>query len=778
MINDKFEAIQHLYQIHCQDYIPEITKYDRQVRETVIFFSDSKSQAFVQLVHVHRMVPAWGATLIEIVRRKEYVKVFLAKAKEMAEILSKMRVLEERRRTNFKNEIARYLPVGLVKGLDDPLPVCEFGVSGTHNRLPDLTREDIADFEKTISAIRFDHQGDPRSHTATDAISKLQATLLKMSTQIDSIPVEFEKMMVRGAPTSSHVLKLEEENARLKNEIAVLRGGSTATTKVAPTPESAAAMTPSSQFAKHEETILAYEARIKSLEKLLHQQYGARISTEDSHISNDRRNVSASHGSGGPECAMHLAQISQLQTALSEAQLQIHTLESEKQELAQRCQQQRDQLEHSGRQNAELTQQYQDMCAAYDKAFAGKQQAESQSNFLRGETEKFKQFLGDIRDLLIACSQTLRSDSHPQPEASEQKSQQQSGQPAMIVPTTAWHAQHNGVLAAVSAMSGRSPSRPATIDDVWRQMRILQDDVIWHTALVASMRNSMQDSHEGSDGTQSVAGEMVALIQRLGETENRLRSVENDLTVAQAHEAVLEAELESLRVLHNHSEANLTKAKQQRKDLQQVFDNVSKELAVKRSEHDQLAHTCDELNSRLLREAERYQATAEALNQVQSQLTQLTQTHSQQSSTVAHLQNTLSAQKQSAEATLESLSTHISRMQELIEDWSIVSRLSLELVVVHVNGINQLCQHILKTRIEDGMLSSDDVSIDDILAFLKWSLTEMGDFVQKYSQTVKMIYGKVVALGSAVHVSDLVEQILKEWRLVSDRVSARVAFQK
>ena len=73
-------------------------------------------QAFSQLLHVHRIAPSWGTALIEIVRRKEYLKTFFAKATEMAEILGKFRLLEEKRRENFNNEISRYLPNGMIKG--------------------------------------------------------------------------------------------------------------------------------------------------------------------------------------------------------------------------------------------------------------------------------------------------------------------------------------------------------------------------------------------------------------------------------------------------------------------------------------------------------------------------------------------------------------------------------------------------------------------------------------------------------------------------------------
>jgi predicted nucleic acid-binding Zn-ribbon protein len=40
--DQRFDAIKNLYKIHCDEYIPEITKYDRYLRETVVYFSDTK----------------------------------------------------------------------------------------------------------------------------------------------------------------------------------------------------------------------------------------------------------------------------------------------------------------------------------------------------------------------------------------------------------------------------------------------------------------------------------------------------------------------------------------------------------------------------------------------------------------------------------------------------------------------------------------------------------------------------------------------------------------
>lgn len=100
-------------------------------------------QAFSQLLHVHRIAPSWGTALVEIVRRKEYLKTFFAKATEMAEVLAKFRMLEQKRRENFTNEISRYLPQGIIRGLDDTLPISDIKISNTVDNLPDITLADI-----------------------------------------------------------------------------------------------------------------------------------------------------------------------------------------------------------------------------------------------------------------------------------------------------------------------------------------------------------------------------------------------------------------------------------------------------------------------------------------------------------------------------------------------------------------------------------------------------------------------------------------------------------
>ncbi|KAJ3192763.1 hypothetical protein HK101_005999 [Irineochytrium annulatum] len=327
---DIIQALDHLYEIHRSEYLPALTQLDTQVRTTLNLLAESRvslshhlilrlqsistlqssiaeigpllstlsgtlssqSQAFSHLLHVHRMPPAWGATLVEVARRKEYVKVFLSKAKEMAEVLAKFRSQEEKRRENFKGEIERYLPQGVVKGLEDKPPSCEISVSGTKDGLPDISRNDVVDFEKLVANLRTAmNEVDPGSSTATgttiggegqsDSISKLHATMVKMGGQVDGIEKEFERILGRSGLCKG----LDEEVARLRQELAALRGATKGLSgEGSPRMRNGIGGKAVSVGAfdgrdtegyssRAEETIKAYENRIKTLEKVLQQSY-------------------------------------------------------------------------------------------------------------------------------------------------------------------------------------------------------------------------------------------------------------------------------------------------------------------------------------------------------------------------------------------------------------------------------------------------------------------------------------------------------------------------
>ncbi|KAJ3050793.1 oligomeric, coiled-coil, peripheral membrane protein, partial [Rhizophlyctis rosea] len=160
---EKLTAVHHLLAIHREEYLPDLLSLDSHIRTTLSHFISSKKEltvdllarlnsisylqsgivevqeglkgvagqlrscqgAFGQLLHVHRMPVAWGAGVVEVVRRREFGKFYLQKAQEVASVLQAFRSVEEKRRENFRKEIERYLPNGLIRGLDEAPVVVE-----------------------------------------------------------------------------------------------------------------------------------------------------------------------------------------------------------------------------------------------------------------------------------------------------------------------------------------------------------------------------------------------------------------------------------------------------------------------------------------------------------------------------------------------------------------------------------------------------------------------------------------------------------------------------
>lgn len=105
-----------------------------------------------------------------------------------------------------------------------------------------------------------------------DSVTKLHTTLLKMISQVDSssICADFDKVLFKSG-ISDRIIKLEEENARLRNTVTT---NSPALSRKNSLKHSA--------IDKSDELIKTYEARIKKLEQTLQETYNKMTSSTSS----------------------------------------------------------------------------------------------------------------------------------------------------------------------------------------------------------------------------------------------------------------------------------------------------------------------------------------------------------------------------------------------------------------------------------------------------------------------------------------------------------------
>ncbi|KAI0654388.1 hypothetical protein C8Q70DRAFT_925844 [Cubamyces menziesii] len=172
--------------------------------------------SFSHIARLHNMLYAYGATVVEIVRRKEFARFFYQRAQGILEVMAKLSSGERKRRQAYRNEIQGELPFE-VKGLDDPVPSIDFSPQGNTDSAYSLERLDISDFLRVLDDLeRFAKES--QDGAALDSISEARSKLDKLIGKMDSLETGFDRIAERSLLSSSRLLShrrraTEEEQA-------------------------------------------------------------------------------------------------------------------------------------------------------------------------------------------------------------------------------------------------------------------------------------------------------------------------------------------------------------------------------------------------------------------------------------------------------------------------------------------------------------------------------------------------------------------------------------
>ncbi|CAG8680906.1 1780_t:CDS:10, partial [Racocetra persica] len=365
-----FEA---LAEYHAKEYLPDMQRLDEWLREQVVFFVKCKNamtstmisslqqisyfestiagipgtlssleseiklkaQEFKKLSSIRQMPLAYAMTLIEILRRSEYTKLFLSKAQQLAEAMANFRNLEQKRRDNYRLDVKSYVPLN-ISALDDNPPMCEVSTLNLRDdRLPSFSKADVKAFFDLIEKIRpvilsqaslFKSQIAASSlfktrdqqtiqQTVIDILSSLQSKSARSYGQIERMDVEFDKIVEKIFHLER--LDIDKNNQTLSRPVSIFEGRSLAP----PSPQMGrrASRTSRQSFSedsgstadsttdrilletikeldRSKETIKKYEARIKKLEDLLHTNYQSTKNSTvlaDTHKPDSKFSISA-----------------------------------------------------------------------------------------------------------------------------------------------------------------------------------------------------------------------------------------------------------------------------------------------------------------------------------------------------------------------------------------------------------------------------------------------------------------------------------------------------
>ncbi|KAJ6562651.1 putative peripheral membrane protein [Mycena capillaripes] len=159
--------------------------------------------SFSHIQRLHNMLYAYGATVIEIVRRKEFSRFFYQRAQSILEVMAKLSASERKRRQVHRGEVHGQLPFE-TKGMDDPVPTIDFSPSGNLDASYSLEREDVDGLLRVLDDL------ENASRTANDlvalaAVRECRAALDKLVVKMDSLESGFDRIAERSLLSASRL---------------------------------------------------------------------------------------------------------------------------------------------------------------------------------------------------------------------------------------------------------------------------------------------------------------------------------------------------------------------------------------------------------------------------------------------------------------------------------------------------------------------------------------------------------------------------------------------
>ncbi|KAA1472524.1 putative peripheral membrane protein [Dentipellis sp. KUC8613] len=162
--------------------------------------------SFSHIHRLHNMIYAYGATVIEIVRRKEFGRFFYQRAQVILEVMAKLSASERKRRQVYRGEIHGQLPFD-TRGMDDPVPSIDFSPTGGSE--PDnsysLERSDVDELLKVLKDLEQYAETLSDADGALRSIRETRNNLEKLVSKMDALESGFDRIAERSLLSSSRL---------------------------------------------------------------------------------------------------------------------------------------------------------------------------------------------------------------------------------------------------------------------------------------------------------------------------------------------------------------------------------------------------------------------------------------------------------------------------------------------------------------------------------------------------------------------------------------------
>ncbi|KAF8740023.1 hypothetical protein AX14_008943 [Amanita brunnescens Koide BX004] len=157
--------------------------------------------SFLHIQRLHNMLYAYGATVVEIVRRKEFSRFFYHRAQSILEVMAKLSASERKKRQLYRGEVHGQLPFD-TPGMDDPVPAIDFSPTGNPDSQYSLEREDVQGLLRIFDDLTQHASRDP---VALKAVNECRGSLDKLVSKMDSLESSFDKIAERSLLSASRL---------------------------------------------------------------------------------------------------------------------------------------------------------------------------------------------------------------------------------------------------------------------------------------------------------------------------------------------------------------------------------------------------------------------------------------------------------------------------------------------------------------------------------------------------------------------------------------------
>ncbi|KAF8467125.1 autophagy-related protein 11-domain-containing protein [Russula ochroleuca] len=160
--------------------------------------------AFPDLRRLHNLVYAYGATLIEIVRRKEFARLFYKRCQAILEVMAKLSAAERKRREVYRGEVHGQLVFDL-KGMEEAVPSIDFSPSGGKDTdsLYSLERTDVSSLLRILEDLEWYAQSLKDNGVALANIRETRANLQILIDKMDALEADLDRITERSLLSSS-----------------------------------------------------------------------------------------------------------------------------------------------------------------------------------------------------------------------------------------------------------------------------------------------------------------------------------------------------------------------------------------------------------------------------------------------------------------------------------------------------------------------------------------------------------------------------------------------